>query len=189
MSFCRIQCHLNSRTFVFWICGSLINLHLLSPRFQISRKYGLGLSCIFGPYLRFELSDSNCIWFSTELSSKNRMNILFGGFSWKELAHFGLLWEQDTTLSLYHVTQSVVRVGSKIGIIRFEDWEDKELRLEPKFLNRGLFRPLNWFNSSLLLYVCCNYNSRIKHWSIDPLIHWSINPPSPLFDIEIKQWK
>ena len=106
---------------------------------------------------------------------------------WKELAHFGLLWEQDTTLSLYHVTQSVVRVGSKIGIIRFEDWEDKELRLEPKFLNRGLFRPLNWFNSSLLLYL--TGITIIQGSNIDPLIHWSINPPSPLFDIEIKQWK
>ena len=40
-------------------------------------------------YLRLELSDSSCILFSAELSSKNWFNILFGGFSRKELAHSG----------------------------------------------------------------------------------------------------
>ena len=42
---------------------------------------------VVGAYVRLELSDSNCILFSTELSSKNRFNILFGGFSWQKLAH------------------------------------------------------------------------------------------------------
>ena len=89
--------------FIFW-----------ARDFKCSRKYGSGLSCCWA-LLRLELSDSNCVWFSTELSSKNRINILFGGFSWKELVHFGLLWEQDSTLSLI----------SRDSICRqswFEDW-------------------------------------------------------------------
>ena len=62
----------------------------LSPRFKNSGKYGSGLNCHWiGPCLRLELSDSSGILFSTELSSKNRFKILFGGFSRLALAHSG----------------------------------------------------------------------------------------------------
>ena len=53
-----------------------------SRRFQQVKENTTQVLAVVGPYLRLELSDSSCILFSTELSSKNRFNILFGGFSW-----------------------------------------------------------------------------------------------------------
>ena len=136
-----------------------------SPRFRKknSGRYGSGLSCRRAIYLRLKLSDSNCFLFFKKkyglifyLADLHGRNLRIPGFhenkthiepySLLKPTKVGFIFIGPNSLSrakdlaaVKHVTQApqaVVRVGSKIpwGLkVGF-----KELRLELKFLNRGL---------------------------------------------------
>jgi len=133
-----------------------------SSRFKNSGKYGSGLSCrltlftawAFGFKLhlifhRVEWKKNSLILYLADFHGRNwripscmrtRRNI--EPYSPLKPTKLSFVFIGPNSLSraedlpaVNHVTQSVVRVGSKII-----DWVVfKELRLEPKFLNRGLW--------------------------------------------------
>ena len=79
----------------------------------------LSLDLFYGLSFRIQVAS----YFPQSLSSKNRFNILFSGFSWQELEYSKVVFifigpnspsRAEDLAAVNHMTQAVVRVGSKI---------------------------------------------------------------------------
>ena len=116
---------------------SVILLSFQSPRFKKIRENTARVEAVVGPFYGLSFRIQAASYFPQRWVQKNRFNILFGGFSWQELAHSGFnfigpysLCRAEDLAAVNHVTQAASELGLKVGF--------KELRLESIFLNRGL---------------------------------------------------
>ena len=153
-------------------------MDILNPLFKDIGKIRLG-SAVIWPYLRLELSNSSFLVFHWVEFKKTCLIFYFGGFSWQELTHFrGFIRTilniepysplKPTKVGFFFIgPNSLCRAEDLAAVNQVTQVGFKELRLEPKFLNRGLWinflnRFINFCKSNNDVFLIC-LNFIVKH--------------------------